>query len=1087
MPSNDGRRKRRSHGSRRRRKEEPRVTARCNGAPGLSPIPEIMVTPCPEKDSQSGKHNKVHDTALPIDINHLAPPPLSPFRCKETISRSLQVAAKTLESKRGSEKGSNKALYPPYAVVNLTKIPPRLGVRFEEEVPSQGRVLASSEDISRSSNQRQDAGPVQDIRLEKGGLWHSMSKNAWRRHCKKLQSQGLATKKSTGASVGECFSGGVEPLARLPSGVVRSELPQTTTQGGSNISIEARPNKITVTHIEQLARSMQRLHSSSPLGGHRQWGSRTDKSRKWPKGEQTSTIDLSTREGFPAIISRGNARKALYMPLQSGQDMTFSPTSQKDSFTMQQTVRQRDFATSLNAACDLAPERPQRKSPPQIHTSTFAQDFTGDYLHQAVEEDMSRYTIPELQSYSCSALPVSPEESLRMNSIIGSSGSHRGRAKQDLKQKGSTSPDHYSTDPGSLTTGTSPKVVDTVATPTSCLTSRDVNRGPANLRRNKIMVSKAPRGKWVTPAPTMIKPSEETTPNIAPTTPDPMAEAAKPKIIVNLPSAPVPSQGPSAVRPSCEPDTTLMKVAQGSLPLQTSLVMEPSDKQAKSPATVAKSSPFPQNPIVEGGFDKRDNTSITIAQQTLPLQALSTMEVSNDNDASSMAVAQRSEAPLQDVASVASVRVDQATKVDSQQVQEVTVPEIKKASSTHPNPAIHESEQPKAKRNSNWPSKQSMKGISGRAHPGSNDWGSATPSQYENDKANSSMDEGRIEQHYEHQLAGWDGKWAPPPIEWDARPAFNSTDKHKKQQLEDWMATVVANGTKIVDPNQASFADGTAHTAITAEGELALVIPPEPEEAPLDREDPETVANRMQTAESSALKYSNRALVHEKDKKRRNREYAIADAELRANYVAPPNPHAPKAKIYLRPASMADFKQIAELYKYYIQNTVHVPEREVSSETTLRYRYEAIRGRGFPWLVAVEPIMIQRRRYEKIVGFGHIDDYSDSKSSYRYTAELEFYVHHQHLRLGIGKCLMDKLMCCLDPTYMPRGGYIFDAGEDDNKYREGGMRVISKVLINFPFDHKDDKTVKWLGDWMAQWEFKQMGTLEGIGFKLDKQ
>ncbi len=1115
MSSNDGPKNARGHGSRCRRNGRRQAAAQCTGTPASSSVPEIRVTPCAEEVSQHGEPKNDRDSISPVDDNHLAPPLL--LRHRETSHRSFQAAGKTRVPIYSSERRKGEGLYLSHIVSNLSKDPSRSKPRLEDEVPSQDGWLTDPVHVGSATDQGQPTRVDQATDRKERGLQHGMSKNAWRRHCKKLQSQGLATKSSTvksvdpvAASGGEDHSSGPERLLLQGGEDVKlsstssSSPPQTAPRGGSNVSVQSRPQKITVAYIEELARSMKDLHSASPLGGHRQWGSRNDKHRRGRKGkdksrlrelsEQTSKIELSTQEGFIIPLTRGTTRNSRYKAFNRvRQHTSLLPSNQFAHPSTQQPAKPDGVAPELSEVRDSAKTKPRAEAsskPSAPRATLFKEVFKSDTSNQTPEDedDMSRYSIQDLQTYGNDIPPASREFCSHAKSIIERNKSLPPKSKQRFKQIGRPSPDpHYSTDPGSLTDGTSARVADTVDTPTSYLTSRDVNQGLSNTRRSKKTTTSTPRGKWVSQPPPMTPPNVENTPKPAPTIPAPSMDATKRTIIVNLPSSAVSSQVPSQVASVVEPsnnrDTSIITSAQPSQPPQSALAPEPSDKQDTSTLKVAESSSTTQKPMTTESDNKNDTGLMTVAQPTLQLLPPSAKQTSNDNDDSSMAVAQPCDVELKDVASVDSAGKEQKLKVASQQTQEVT---SRKGENSPKIPAENEVEQPKAQRNSNWPSKESLKGSSGQVKAGSNDWGSATPSQYEADKASNSNNEGRVAQHFEHQLAGWDGNWAPPPIEWDARPAFDNKDPDYKGQLEDWMATVVANGTKTVDVAQASFADGTAHTCITEEGELRLVIPPEAPDAPLDRSDPDSVKNRMQTAESSALKSSNRALIHEKETKRRNKEQREQIAERQANYVPPPNPHAPKARIYLRPATVADFKQIVELYRFYIEKTVYVPEREYISEYVMIQRFQHVRNTKFPWLVAVEPSQVGGRRIEKVVGYGFTEDFNDCRGSYKYTAELEIYVDPRYYQLGVGKCLMDKLMSCLDPTYMPRGGYKFWAGDHDNEYCEGGRRVIRNVLVNLPYDVKDNKTVKWVGEWMGQWEFRRVGTLEAIGFKLDK-
>ncbi|KAI9814200.1 MAG: hypothetical protein M1827_003366 [Pycnora praestabilis] len=365
--------------------------------------------------------------------------------------------------------------------------------------------------------------------------------------------------------------------------------------------------------------------------------------------------------------------------------------------------------------------------------------------------------------------------------------------------------------------------------------------------------------------------------------------------------------------------------------------------------------------------------------------------------------------------------------------------------------------------------------------PGSNNRGSDLPGTPELGLVMSSTGEKPNKVEYEHQLADWDGSWAPAPIEWDSRPAFS--DGQFIQRLEDWAGQVLNHRTEIVDIKASGFETGCAHTGGTAE----LVMPPEAPETNLDRNDEYTVEHIVQTANMSALDYSNRVLRHEKTMKKRQKDYRIAVAQQAAAYVPAPNPHSPKANIYLRPARGGDIWQIKDIYQFYIQNSVHVQDIEIFTNQEMRVRWQDACECRLPWLVAVEKTTFQGRGLEKVVGYACASDFSGPRSTFRYTVEVEIFVHHQRLRLGIGKSLMDKLCCVLDPNYMEKGGYLFTSNtKNDNAYTNGGLRVISQVLIVMPYDPNNEAELVWKKRWLEQWEFRQAGNLINIARKFGK-
>jgi GNAT superfamily N-acetyltransferase len=152
----------------------------------------------------------------------------------------------------------------------------------------------------------------------------------------------------------------------------------------------------------------------------------------------------------------------------------------------------------------------------------------------------------------------------------------------------------------------------------------------------------------------------------------------------------------------------------------------------------------------------------------------------------------------------------------------------------------------------------------------------------------------------------------------------------------------------------------------------------------------------------------------------------------------------------------------------------------------IRNRVDVIVKAGLPYLVAVARGDQSTGHVgfvsEKIVGFASLDDYCDQSSMYRYTFELELYVHPDFVRQHIAKCLLDRLLELANTGYNARGGYVY---RNDSQYLKcGPSRVIKTIMLTVQKEHgeSDDNTAEWL----KQFKFSRAGHIPYMGYKLDK-
>ncbi|KAI9831046.1 MAG: hypothetical protein M1819_005284 [Sarea resinae] len=395
---------------------------------------------------------------------------------------------------------------------------------------------------------------------------------------------------------------------------------------------------------------------------------------------------------------------------------------------------------------------------------------------------------------------------------------------------------------------------------------------------------------------------------------------------------------------------------------------------------------------------------------------------------------------------------------------------------------------PRAGRNNNkWARARDLKAKPEKFENESDAYASDIPSVAEadigSDKAREKSISPEDDNHFQHQLAGWDGDWAPAPVEWDGRPAFADTKFHER--VDSWMAPLIQLPKSPVNVLDPKFKEGIAHTGGSGE----LIAPPDaPPETSIDPEDAFSGLHIMQTANTAALEYSNLVLRHERDRKMERKAMRATLARRDANYVPAPNPHAPKVNIYIRPGVLSDIPQLTALYRHFAERSVYVAETSIT-EHQIRSRFEDVRSSKMPWIVAVKRNTTKgqhrHQHHEIIVGYGFGEDYHSPKDAYRYSAEIELYVHHQYRKLGVGKCLLDKLMSLLDSAHLERGGYDWVCNDVNGEYGPGGTRVIGTVICSIAHLGKDKTEIDWIKKWLERWEFVQVGTLTRVGWKFD--
>ncbi|KXT14017.1 hypothetical protein AC579_10036 [Pseudocercospora musae] len=194
-------------------------------------------------------------------------------------------------------------------------------------------------------------------------------------------------------------------------------------------------------------------------------------------------------------------------------------------------------------------------------------------------------------------------------------------------------------------------------------------------------------------------------------------------------------------------------------------------------------------------------------------------------------------------------------------------------------------------------------------------------------------------------------------------------------------------------------------------------------------------------------------------------------------------------KVFMRHATKDDMQEIRDLYNYYVDFTCAAYETERVSTKDMARKFDEIRARKLPFLVICEKGGIQKARKkhqediilpDKIVGFAFANDlYGPQGNLFRYTVEVEVYVHKDALMRGVAKCLMDKTLALLDPDYLERGGYGV-ADEDLEFGAARPSRLVNNILINFYHESSRPQKLEWVSRFL-----KDFAGFERVGYMLD--
>jgi phosphinothricin acetyltransferase len=155
------------------------------------------------------------------------------------------------------------------------------------------------------------------------------------------------------------------------------------------------------------------------------------------------------------------------------------------------------------------------------------------------------------------------------------------------------------------------------------------------------------------------------------------------------------------------------------------------------------------------------------------------------------------------------------------------------------------------------------------------------------------------------------------------------------------------------------------------------------------------------------------------------------------------------ATFHLRDATLQDAPAIAAIYAHYVETSCFTFEEVAPSAQDIAARIARISQAGLPYCVAVG-------EDGALIGYAYAAPFHD-RSAYRHTVENSVYIGAGHIRQGLGRALMRRLI--------------------DDCAARGYRQMIAKIA-----DHDDGPSPRL----HAALGFRPVGTLSAVGLKFGR-
>ncbi|KAK5103830.1 hypothetical protein LTS08_003252 [Lithohypha guttulata] len=421
----------------------------------------------------------------------------------------------------------------------------------------------------------------------------------------------------------------------------------------------------------------------------------------------------------------------------------------------------------------------------------------------------------------------------------------------------------------------------------------------------------------------------------------------------------------------------------------------------------------------------------------------------------------------------------------------------------------------------------------------------------------------------EAELFDWEGHFVPAPADWGDRPRYNNNNPTFKAAFKRWLSSVSKSSSKahswsngvayMVVPAHVledidNVADGISmvrqNTTIGLKNAVTYGYVDQPEEVvkysqPIQVDDFKdwgkldlSDANNAEYGKERSQDLIDNWLAHLTNARNASIDNGVKlEAETeRLEDMLPlvqEELFEPTLNIYLRPATKADLPELVRIYNWHIGNGAAPAETREISESDMTGRINFVSEAHLPFIVAAKrsqkgaryrqvmddeeisrrmnlPVTHQRHttltRIEKLAGFCCAQDMTAADYVEHISAELEIYIDPDYRKMGVGKCLLDKMLQICDRGHRLTTRCTFHCDNTiRHLYGPGGQRDVHKVFfvlrkwhlpkagvlsIERPRYRKsayvkttEDDYGKWLKSWLEGVGFEEEGVLKKVGAK----
>ena len=159
----------------------------------------------------------------------------------------------------------------------------------------------------------------------------------------------------------------------------------------------------------------------------------------------------------------------------------------------------------------------------------------------------------------------------------------------------------------------------------------------------------------------------------------------------------------------------------------------------------------------------------------------------------------------------------------------------------------------------------------------------------------------------------------------------------------------------------------------------------------------------------------------------------------------------------IRPVKKADAESVANIYNYYVLNSIATFEEETISAKEIESRIVKSASENLPWLVAEDGA-------GEVIGYAYAGNWS-GRCAYKHSVEISVYLSHTVMSQGWGTRLYEALFASLKelPIHVVIGGIALPNEESVALHEKFGMQKVAHFNeVGFKFE-------KWIdvGYWQV--------------------